>query len=228
MAQHDMNLADAAGIAFRADLNNALAALVSNSSGATEPATMVAFMWWADTTAGWLKQRNAANSAWINKMPLADAMTAVGASLVSAADAAAARAAIGAVIGADVQAYNANIAKTNEEQTFTAQQVPKNGSLTDGATIDWNGSSNGQVVAVTLAGNRTMNAPTNIKQYALYIMRVSQDATGSRTLAWNAAYKFGGSGAPTLTTTASKTDILSFIGGSGNTLEYLGSRLNAV
>lgn len=119
-------------------------------------------------------------------------------------------------------------AAPNVEQTWTAQQTPKNGSLTDGANIDWNGASNGQVVTVTLAGNRTMNAPTNIKQYALYMLRVTQDGTGSRTLAWNAAYKFGGSGAPTLTTTASKTDILSFVGGSGNTLEYLGSRLNAV
>lgn len=123
---------------------------------------------------------------------------------------------------------DATLAGTNVEQTWTAQQTPKNGTLTDGASIDWNGASNGQVVAVTIAGNRTMNAPTNIKQYALYLMRVTQDGTGSRTLAWNAAYKFGSDGAPTLTTTAGKTDILSFIGGSSSTLEYLGSRLNAV
>lgn len=131
-------------------------------------------------------------------------------------------------IGVSIQAYDSNTAKTNIEQTWTAQQTPKNGSLTDGANIDWNGDTNGQVVTVTLSGNRTMNAPTNINQYALYLLRVTQDATGSRTLAWNAAYKFGGAGAPTLTTTASKTDILSFVGGAGNTLEYLGSRLNAV
>lgn len=96
MAQHDMILDDQAGLAFLADLNAALAALVGNSSGATEPATMTAYMWWADTSSGWLKQRNAANNAWINKMKLADATTAVGAALISAADAAAARSAIGA------------------------------------------------------------------------------------------------------------------------------------
>lgn len=71
MSQHDMNLADQAGAAFRADLNNALAALVGNSSGATEPATMFAYMFWADTTSGRLKQRNAANSAWLDRGPLA-------------------------------------------------------------------------------------------------------------------------------------------------------------
>ena len=70
MSQHDMNLADAAGASFRSDANNALAALVSNSSGATAPSTTFAYQWWADTTSGWLKQRNAANSAWINRLPL--------------------------------------------------------------------------------------------------------------------------------------------------------------
>lgn len=66
MSQHDMNITDQLFPAFRSDLNNALAALVSNSSSATEPATMFAYQFWADTTTGILKQRNAANSAWIS------------------------------------------------------------------------------------------------------------------------------------------------------------------
>lgn len=115
MAQHDQVLADQPGAGFRADLNNALAALFSNSSGATEPATMVAYQWWADTTSGWLKQRNAANNAWVNKIPLADAMTATGLALFKAADAAAARTAIGAVIGTDVQAFAASASQAEME-----------------------------------------------------------------------------------------------------------------
>ena len=109
MAQHDMNLADAAGIAFRADLNNALAALVSQNSGATEPTTTYAYMWWADTTGGWLKQRNAADNAWINKLKLADATTTIGAELLSAATAAAAQQAMGVEVGVDVQPFDADI-----------------------------------------------------------------------------------------------------------------------
>lgn len=112
--------------------------------------------------------------------------------------------------------------------TWTAQQAPMNGALTDGATITWATATTGQVASITLAGSRTMGAPSGVVRYALYLLRVTQDSTGSRTLAWSAAFKFGTSGAPTLTTTANKTDILSFVGGSANTLEYLGIRKDAV
>lgn len=64
MAQHDYNIANQSGAAFRADLNNALSAIVSNNSGAAEPATTFAYQYWADTTAGAAKIRNAANNGW--------------------------------------------------------------------------------------------------------------------------------------------------------------------
>jgi hypothetical protein len=67
MAQHDMNIANQGFPAFRSDLNDALAALVSNSSGSSQPATMFAHQWWVDTNAdpSVLKIRNADNDAWI-------------------------------------------------------------------------------------------------------------------------------------------------------------------
>jgi hypothetical protein len=70
MAQHDYNISNQSGAAFRADLNNALSAIVSNNSGAVEPSTTYAYQFWADTTAGVLKQRNAANSAWVTLFQL--------------------------------------------------------------------------------------------------------------------------------------------------------------
>ena len=63
MAQHDYSIANQSGASFRADLNNALAAIVSQNSGTAEPAPTYAYQLWADTTAGLLKLRNAANSA---------------------------------------------------------------------------------------------------------------------------------------------------------------------
>ena len=73
MATHDYVIANGTGAAVRSDLNGALAAIVSNNSSATEPATMYAYQWWPDTTTGLLKQRNSANSAWITIGTLASA-----------------------------------------------------------------------------------------------------------------------------------------------------------
>ena len=65
MATHDYNIANSSGANVRSDLNNALAAIVSNNSSSTEPASTFAHMWWVDTNANLLKQRNAADDAWI-------------------------------------------------------------------------------------------------------------------------------------------------------------------
>jgi len=67
MAQSDMNIANQGFPAFRADLNAALAALVSNSSGATAPSATFPHQFWVDTAASpsVLKQRNLANDAWV-------------------------------------------------------------------------------------------------------------------------------------------------------------------
>ena len=65
MAQHDYVIANQSGASFRSDLNNALSAVATNNSGTAEPSTTYAYQWWADTNTGLLKQRNAANSAWI-------------------------------------------------------------------------------------------------------------------------------------------------------------------
>lgn len=62
---HDYIVSNASGAAVRQDLNNALAAIVSNNSNATAPATTYAYQWWADTTAGQLKLRNATNDGWV-------------------------------------------------------------------------------------------------------------------------------------------------------------------
>ena len=67
MAVHDYILSNQSGSSFRADLNNALAAIVSQNSSATEPATKYAYQYWVATssTPAVVKQRNAANDAWV-------------------------------------------------------------------------------------------------------------------------------------------------------------------
>ena len=71
MATHDYVLDNATGANFRADLNLALAAIVSNNSNSSAPSTTYAYQWWADTTANILKIRNSANDAWISLFTLA-------------------------------------------------------------------------------------------------------------------------------------------------------------
>ena len=73
MAQHEYVISNGTGAAVRSDLNGALAAIVTNNSGATEPATTYAYQWWPDTTTGLLKLRNAANSGWVTVGTLASA-----------------------------------------------------------------------------------------------------------------------------------------------------------
>lgn len=65
MSQHDMILDNQSGASFRADANNALQALASNQSGSSAPTTTYPYQFWADTAAGLLKMRNAANTAWV-------------------------------------------------------------------------------------------------------------------------------------------------------------------
>jgi hypothetical protein len=80
-------------------------------------------------------------------------------------------------------------------------------TLTDAASVSWNMAS-GYDFQLTLAGNRNLLNPTNTTVGKRGRIRVIQDATGSRTLAFGSAYVFAGGTAPTLTTTASHYDVL--------------------
>ena len=66
MSQNDFNLANQGFPSMRSDMNSALQALASNSSGATAPPTTYPYQWWYDETTDILKVRDAANAAWID------------------------------------------------------------------------------------------------------------------------------------------------------------------
>jgi microcystin-dependent protein len=70
MPQHDFNIANQLFPPTRADINNALVALASNSSGTTAPAGPIAGQWWADTQNNVMKFRNNTNDAWIELFTL--------------------------------------------------------------------------------------------------------------------------------------------------------------
>lgn len=129
-----------------------------------------------------------------------------------------AKIAIGAVITADLADASVTATKTDTTsvavlgtaQSFTTAHGFSGTTLTDAASISWNLASN-QVATVTLAGNRTLANPTNKVNGNVYILVVKQDATGGRTLSFGTDYKFAGGSAPTITTTASKADVFTFV-----------------
>ena len=96
-------------------------------------------------------------------------------------------------------------------QSFTKAQRGTVVALTDATTIAVD-LSLGNNFSVTLAGNRTLGAPTNVTAGQSGVIVVTQDSSGSRTLAFNTIYKFAGgsSNAPNLTSTASAVDVLAY------------------
>jgi hypothetical protein len=136
--------------------------------------------------------------------------TAAGRALIDDADAAAQRTTLGLAIGTDVQAYDADTAKTDVVQAFTAAQRGAITTLTDAATIavDFADSNN---FSVTLGDNRTLGNPTNQVAGQSGSLFVVQDGTGSRTLAYSSDWEFSGGTAPTLSTAASAVDRIDYI-----------------
>jgi len=83
-------------------------------------------------------------------------------------------------------------------------------TLTDAASIsvDFDTAQN---FSVTLAGNRTLENPTNIDPGQTGSIFVIQDTTGSRTLSFGSVWKFAGGTAPTLSTGTSATDRIDYV-----------------
>jgi len=121
----------------------------------------------------------------------------------------------GVIKGNGTSAFTAATAGTDyagidTAQTFTKGQRGEITVLTDGATItpDLADSNN---YSVTLGGNRTLANPTNTTAGQSGSIFVSQDGTGSRTLAYGTNWDFAGGTAPTLSTAASSVDRIDYV-----------------
>ncbi len=96
---------------------------------------------------------------------------------------------------------------------YSVPLAPRYGvvALVDGPTIATD-ASQGNVFTVTLGGNRTISNPTNPLSGQKLIYRLTQDATGSRTVTWDTMFRFGiDVPTPVLTSTINKTDYIGFI-----------------
>ena len=229
MAQSDLTIQNQSFPSFRSDLNDALTALNTTQSGTSRPTSAVAGTIWLDTTSATTPTLKlfdgtddislatldyTANSVnWLDNSVSFDIVNDVTPQLGGNLD------------------LNSNDITGTGNVTITGTILPTKAylaeaTLTDGATIDWNMATQA-IAKVTLAGNRTLNAPTNGSTGQFASILVIQDGTGSRTLTWNAVYEFTADTAPTLTTTANYGDLFTFRYNGAKWLE-VGRNLNLV
>jgi hypothetical protein len=128
MSQHDFNIANQSFPATRTDLNNALVALASNSSGDTEPGTTYANQWWYETDTNILKLRNEANNGWVDVITLDASMTATASELNQLDDITR-----GSILYGNASGATARLAKGSAGTVLTS----------DGTDISWAAASGG-------------------------------------------------------------------------------------
>lgn len=120
----------------------------------------------------------------------------------------------GLSVTSGVASVDATVARTTLANAFTKTISSTAFTLTDGASIAVDASQS-NIFTVTLGGNRTIANPTNLLA-GEYTFIIKQDGTGSRTLAFDTAYKFKTGFSKTLSTAASATDIISAISDGTN------------
>lgn len=123
-----------------------------------------------------------------------------------------------------IAAAAADIIHLDIANTWTAVQGYAETALTytSGGTTAWDVSTAPVATLQASGGNTTMGAPSNVTAGRIYKLRTVQDSAAARTIAYNAAYKFIGGAAPTLSVGASAVDHHTFYGRTSNILEEIG------
>lgn len=118
-------------------------------------------------------------------------------------------------------AYLATKTQNGQMPKTDKQKLAFGGALTDAATVTAD-VAEGSVFTLLIGGNRTL-AVTGLgadQVGCTYMWIITQDGTGSRTLAYSSAFTWPAGAAPTLSTAAGAVDIITAV--------YDGLKLRAV
>lgn len=95
--------------------------------------------------------------------------------------------------------------------SFTGAVVPAVVTLSQsGGSVAVNAAAGNDFRLTLTASGWTISNPSSPADGQVIVFALAQDSTGSRTVSWGTAYDFGATGAPTLTTAASKVDLVGF------------------
>ena len=97
-----------------------------------------------------------------------------------------------------------------KDQTFTGAQRNSWNQLTDGANIAVDFAS-GNNFYVTVGGDRTIDAPSNVVVGQSGMFIVEQDGTGGHTTTFAATWDFGDTGSPVPDETANKKAVFGYV-----------------
>ena len=210
MSQHDFNIANQGFPAFRSDLNSALAALASLSSGTTEPSTTYANQLWYDITNDLLKMRNEADDAWITIAYLDQTADEVEfrTAVIQAIDSA------GLSFKTDEGTARLTIADSGAVDVVGTLTAARGVGDTETATLSADKTINFstyQNFVYTLGANITLSNPTTETVGQSGFIVFIQDGTGGRTVSLGTDYETVGGAGLTLSTTASATDVVPYV-----------------
>ena len=117
------------------------------------------------------------------------------------------------IVGADLHIKQGSLIVGTSSRAYNPIST-----LTDAASIT-SDFAKGNNFLVTLAGNRTLAAPTNAVAGQSGSIYIIQDGTGSRTLGYNTVFQFVSATVPTLSTGASDVDMLVYMARSAATID---------
>ena len=118
-------------------------------------------------------------------------------------------------IGSTVQAFDADTAKTDAAQTYTAAQRGAISAIAVAAgdttkTLDFATANNFQLTLAN-TGSCELANPSNLTAGQSGSIFIVQDATGSRLLTYGSQLDFAGGTAPTLSTAAAAVDRIDYL-----------------